>query len=147
VVCSHIILPLHLTNKINQIFVGEKRGSPKHKDEGLLCRLKSLVYYLLFMNGVLYKRCGNGKGYLNETQSVSVRPSGLRIRRAEAWTKGTSRSRCSVSQRNTETFFHWLSHRASEYEGLRPRVIWNWCHILREMSNSAWKTLPPGNPP
>jgi len=32
----------------------------------------------------LLKRCGDGKGYLNETRSVSVRPSGLRTRRAEA---------------------------------------------------------------
>jgi hypothetical protein len=30
----------------------------------------------------LLKRCGTGKGYLNETQSDSVRPSGLRIKRA-----------------------------------------------------------------
>jgi hypothetical protein len=34
------------------------------------------------------KRCGGGKGYLIETQSASFRPSGLRIRRAEVWTKG-----------------------------------------------------------
>jgi hypothetical protein len=31
----------------------------------------------------LLKRCGNGKGYLIETRFVSVRPSGLRIMRAE----------------------------------------------------------------
>jgi hypothetical protein len=31
----------------------------------------------------LLKRCGNGKGYLIGTQSVSVRPSGLHIMRAE----------------------------------------------------------------
>jgi len=36
----------------------------------------------------LLNRCGNGKGYLNEARSVSVRPSGLRIERAETWTKG-----------------------------------------------------------
>ncbi|MFA5818031.1 MAG: hypothetical protein WC854_01985 [Bacteroidales bacterium] len=70
----------------------------------------------------LLKRCGNGKGYLNEARSVSVRPSGLRIRRAETWTKRTSRPGCPVSQRKPETFFQRLSHRASEYEGLRPRV-------------------------
>jgi hypothetical protein len=32
----------------------------------------------------LLERCGDGKGYLNEAQSVSVRPPGLRTRRAEA---------------------------------------------------------------
>jgi hypothetical protein len=32
----------------------------------------------------LLKRCGDGNRYLNETGTVSVRPSGLRIRRAEA---------------------------------------------------------------
>jgi hypothetical protein len=37
----------------------------------------------------LLERCGTGKGYLNETQSGSVSPSGLRIRRAEVRTKGT----------------------------------------------------------
>jgi hypothetical protein len=31
----------------------------------------------------LLERCGDGKGYLNETRSVSVRPPGLRTRRAE----------------------------------------------------------------
>jgi hypothetical protein len=36
----------------------------------------------------LLERYGAGKGYLNETQSGSVRPSGLRIKRAEARTKG-----------------------------------------------------------
>ncbi|MCX6301845.1 MAG: hypothetical protein NTW82_06650 [Bacteroidia bacterium] len=36
----------------------------------------------------LLERCGTGKGYLNETQSGSVRPSGLRIKRAEARMKG-----------------------------------------------------------
>jgi hypothetical protein len=30
------------------------------------------------------ERCGNGKGYLIETRSVSVRPPGLRTMRAEA---------------------------------------------------------------
>jgi len=30
------------------------------------------------------KRCGTGEGYLNETQTGSSRPPGLRIRRAEA---------------------------------------------------------------
>ena len=53
----------------------------------------------------LLERCGNGKGYLIETRSVSVRPSGMRIRRAGVWTKGTSRSKCSVSQRKPETIF------------------------------------------
>jgi hypothetical protein len=47
----------------------------------------------------------SGKGYLNETRSVSVRPSGLRIRRAEDWTTRTSRPECSVDQRKPETFF------------------------------------------
>jgi hypothetical protein len=31
----------------------------------------------------LLERCGAGKGYLNETQSGSFRPSGLRLKRAE----------------------------------------------------------------
>jgi hypothetical protein len=31
----------------------------------------------------LLERCGTGKGYLNETRSDSIRPPGLRIRRAE----------------------------------------------------------------
>ena len=31
----------------------------------------------------LLERCGNGKGYLTETGSDSVRPPGLRIKRAE----------------------------------------------------------------
>jgi hypothetical protein len=30
-----------------------------------------------------FERCGTGKGYLNETRFGSVRPPGLRIRRAE----------------------------------------------------------------
>jgi hypothetical protein len=65
----------------------------------------------------LLERCGIGKGYLNETQSGSVRPSGLRIKRAEARTKGTwsqTNPGCSVSRRKPETFFQRLSHRASE---------------------------------
>jgi hypothetical protein len=66
------------------------------------------------------ERCGDGKGYLNETRSVSVRPPGLRIRRAEAGTKRTLRPRCSVSQRKPETFFLRLSHRASEMKGFGP---------------------------
>jgi hypothetical protein len=32
----------------------------------------------------LLERYGTGKGYLNETRSGSVRPSGLHINRAEA---------------------------------------------------------------
>jgi hypothetical protein len=32
----------------------------------------------------LLERCGDGKGYLIEAISVSVRPPGLRTRRAEA---------------------------------------------------------------
>jgi ribosomal protein S3 len=32
----------------------------------------------------LLERCGAGKGFLTETQSASFRPSGLRIKRAEA---------------------------------------------------------------
>jgi hypothetical protein len=32
----------------------------------------------------LLERCGTGKGYLNETRSGSIRPPGLRIKRAEA---------------------------------------------------------------
>ena len=95
----------------------------------------------------LLKRCGKGKSYLNEVISDSVRPSGLRIRRAEAWTYPTPRWWCSESQRKPETFFQRLSHRASEYEGLRPLVIWNWCLILRERGTSAWKTLRPGTTP
>ena len=94
----------------------------------------------------LLKRCGDGKGYLNEARSVSIRPSGLRTRRAEIWTRWTLRSECSVSQRKPETFFQRLSHRASEYEGLRPRVNWNWRNILREICTSAWMTLRPGIP-
>jgi hypothetical protein len=31
----------------------------------------------------LPERCGDGKGYLIESQAISVRPSGLRTRRAE----------------------------------------------------------------
>jgi hypothetical protein len=36
----------------------------------------------------LLKRCGSGECYLIETVSASIRPSGLRIRRAEVRTKG-----------------------------------------------------------
>jgi hypothetical protein len=43
----------------------------------------------------LLKRCGSGKRYLNEMNSASPRPSGLRIRRAEVWTKMNSGSICS----------------------------------------------------
>jgi hypothetical protein len=68
----------------------------------------------------LLERCGDGKSYLNETRSGSIRPSGLRMRRAEAWTKRTSRSGCSVSRRKPETFFQRLSHRASEMKGFGP---------------------------
>jgi hypothetical protein len=40
----------------------------------------------------LLKRCGNGKGYLNETTYVSVRPSGLRIStKVEAFSVYTSK--------------------------------------------------------
>jgi len=94
----------------------------------------------------LLERCGNGKGYLIETRSVSVRPPGLRTMRAEAWTQRTRRPRCSEDRRKPETFFQRLSHRASDYDGLRSRVIWNWCLILREISNSAWLTLRPRIP-
>jgi hypothetical protein len=31
----------------------------------------------------LLERCGEGESYLNETRSISVRPSGLHIKRAE----------------------------------------------------------------
>ena len=92
----------------------------------------------------LLERCGNGEGYLIETRSASVRPSGLRTRRAEDWTKGTSRSQCSEDRRKPETFFQRLSHRATVNEGLRPQVHWNWCIILREICTSAWRTLRPG---
>jgi len=92
----------------------------------------------------LLERCGDGKCYLNETRSVSVRPPGLRIRRAEAWTKGTSRSKCSVSQRKPETIFQWLSHRAKKTTDFGPWLSENWCNILREICTSAWKTLRPG---
>jgi hypothetical protein len=33
-------------------------------------------------NEDLLERCGRGKGYLTETQSGSIRPSGLHIKRA-----------------------------------------------------------------
>jgi len=56
----------------------------------------------------LLERCGGGKGNLNETGFTSVRPSGLRTRRAGAWTKRTSRSICSEDQRKPETFFQRL---------------------------------------
>jgi len=36
----------------------------------------------------LLERCGSGEGCLIETISASFRPPGLRIRRAEVWTKG-----------------------------------------------------------
>jgi hypothetical protein len=68
----------------------------------------------------LLERCGDGKGYLNETRSVSVRPPGLRIRRAEDGTKRNLLPRCSESQRKPETFFQRLSHRASEMKGFGP---------------------------
>jgi hypothetical protein len=64
----------------------------------------------------LLERYGTGKGYLNETQSGSVRPPGLHIKRAEAWTKGTRSQTdpgCTVGRRKPETFFQRLSHRAS----------------------------------
>jgi hypothetical protein len=56
----------------------------------------------------LLKRCGAGKGYLTETRSDSFSPSGLRIKRAEAWTKGTwsqTNPGCSAGRRKPETFF------------------------------------------
>ena len=65
----------------------------------------------------LLKRCGAGKGYLTETRSDSFSPSGLRIKRAEAWTKGTwsqTNPGCSAGRRKPETFFQRLGHRASE---------------------------------
>jgi hypothetical protein len=68
----------------------------------------------------LLERCGDGKGYLNETRSFSVRPPGLRIRRAGVWTTRTLCPRCSGSQRKPETFFQRLSHRASEMKGFGP---------------------------
>jgi hypothetical protein len=40
-------------------------------------------YDLAYANKRLLERCGAGKGYLNETQSGSVRPPGLHIKRAE----------------------------------------------------------------
>jgi hypothetical protein len=94
----------------------------------------------------LLKRCGDGNRYLNESGTVSVRPSGLRIRRAEAWTKRTLRPECSVNHRKTETFFQRLSHRATEYDGLRPRVIWNWYNILREIKYQRLNDTSSPNP-
>jgi hypothetical protein len=37
----------------------------------------------------LLERCGTGKGFLSETGTSSVRPPGLRIRKAEDWTMQT----------------------------------------------------------
>ncbi|MCU0454846.1 MAG: hypothetical protein MUE74_00970 [Bacteroidales bacterium] len=64
----------------------------------------------------LLERCGTGKDYLTEIRSGSFRPSGLRIKRAEAWTKGTwspTSPGCSAGRRKPETFFQRLGHRAS----------------------------------
>jgi len=51
----------------------------------------------------LLKRCGTGKGYLNETRSGSVRPPGLRIRRAGARTKGSWYDQPRVYGRSQKT--------------------------------------------
>ena len=50
------------------------------------CSYHFLILYLIYQvsDKRLLKRCGTGKGYLIETQSGSFRPSGLRIKRAEA---------------------------------------------------------------
>jgi hypothetical protein len=39
-----------------------------------------------------------------------------------------------------------IESQGTENEGLRPRVIWNWYNILREICTSVWMTLRPGIP-
>ena len=67
----------------------------------------------------LLKRCGSGKSYLIETQSASFRPSGLRIRRAEVWTKGP---RVPMFRRSTKTgnVLSEIESQGFRNEGLRP---------------------------
>jgi hypothetical protein len=67
-------------------------------------------------------RCGKEKGYLTETKFDSFRPSGLRIKRAEAWVNGL-RSRILGKSMIPETFFQRLSHRASEMNELRLGIL------------------------
>ena len=93
----------------------------------------------------LLKRCGSGKRYLNEMNSASPRPSGLRIRRAEVWTKMNSGSICSGSMEYGNVLFRDLGHRASEHQKLRLKMIWN-CLRFYGILNGAWKTLRPRIP-
>jgi len=73
----------------------------------LFCNI--LVLYLIYQvsDKRLLKRCGTGKGFLIEIRSDSFRPSGLRIRRAEAWANGL-RSRMLSRSGKPETFFQRL---------------------------------------
>jgi hypothetical protein len=57
------ILEKRLSRVGNTFFFNKKRVFPKSSSK--------------------LERCGTGKGYLNEAQSGSFRPSGLRIKRAE----------------------------------------------------------------
>jgi hypothetical protein len=54
------------------------------------CIISILDLFLIYRvsDKRLLERCGTGKGYLNETRSGSVRPPGLRIKRAEVRMKG-----------------------------------------------------------
>jgi len=93
----------------------------------------------------LLERCGNGKGYLIETRSASVRPSGLRTRRAGDWTKGLRVQDVRQIDENRKRSFK-IRSQGTENEWLRSQIIWNCYNILREIGTSAWMTLHPGSP-
>jgi hypothetical protein len=58
----------------------------------------------------LLERCGTGKGYLNETRSGSVRPPGLRIKRAEARMKGPKVPDIrQVAENRKRSFSGWVT--------------------------------------
>ena len=88
---------------------------------------------------------GTRKSCLNVTRSGSIRPSGLRITRAEVRTKEL-RFRKPGKSRKLVKFFQRLSHKAEKHQRLRFQNVQNQIkQILREILVWAWMTLRPGS--
>jgi len=74
----------------------------------------------------LLERCGTGNGFLIETGTGSIRPPGLRTRKAEVWMKRI----WSADIQNIEETGNVLS--TIESQGLRkqtdfgPELNWKW---------------------
>jgi hypothetical protein len=99
-----------------------------------------LTIYLVYQvsDKRLLKWCGTGKGFLAEARSGSVRPSGLRITRAEALANEL-RFRIPGRSMKPETFFQRFSHRAAGENELRHAIFCNWSR-----SSGKWRQQPEG---